>query len=73
MPQMVVDLESLKLPVDLRLKITTEQVLIRETDEGFLLTPFHKKATSIRGILKGSGFSTERFREQKRMDKEMEA
>ena len=73
MRQMVVDMESIKLPVDLRGKIDTEQVLIRETDEGFLLTPFHKRIGEARGILKGSGFSSERFFEQKRADKEMEA
>jgi len=73
MRQMVVDMESIKLPVDLREKIGTEQVLIRETDDGFLLAPFHKQAGKARGILKGSGFSTERFFEQKRADKEMEA
>ena len=32
MQQMIVDMESLELPVDLREKIGTEQVLIRETD-----------------------------------------
>ena len=73
MQQMIVDMESLELPVDLRIKIGTEQVLIRETDEGFLLTPFHKQAGKPRGMLKGSGFTTERFFEQKRADKEMEA
>ena len=73
MLQMVVDMESLELPVDLRVKIGTEQVLIRETDEGFLLAPFHKQAGKIRGMLKGSGFSTKRFFEQKRSDKELEA
>ena len=72
MQQMVVDMESIKLPVDLKGKIGTEQILIRETDEGFLLAPFHKQAGKARGILKGSGFSTERFFEQKRADKEME-
>ena len=72
MQQMIVDMESIKLPVDLREKIGTEQVLIRETDKGFLLVPFHKQAVKARGILKGSGFSTERFFEQKRADKEME-
>ena len=73
MQQMIVDVESLRLPIDLRIKIGTEQVLIRETDEGFLLAPFHKQAEGIRGLLKGSGFSTARFFEQKRADKEMEA
>ena len=73
MQQMVVDIDSIKLPIDLRVKIGTDQVLIRETDDGFLLAPFHKQAGKIRGILKGSGFSTERYFEQKRADKEMEA
>ena len=73
MRQMVVDMESLKLPVDLRRKIVTEQILIRETDEGYLLVPFHKQAGKIRGILKESGFSTKRFFEQKQADKEQEA
>jgi len=72
MQQMIVDMESIKLPVDLREKIGTDQVLIRETDEGFLLAPFHKQVVKARGMLKGSGFSTERFFEQKRADKEME-
>jgi len=73
MQQVVVEIDSIKLPVDLRGKICTEQVLIRETNDGFLLAPFHQQVGKARGILKGSGFSTERFLEQKRTDKEMEA
>ena len=61
MRQMVVDMGSIKLPVDLQVKIGTEQVLIRETDEGFLLVPLHKQAGKARGILKGSGFSRSAF------------
>jgi hypothetical protein len=73
MQQVVVNTDSLHLPGELRRKIVTEQVLIRETGEGLLLVPFCEQTKKIRGILKGSGYSTERFFEQKRADKELEA
>lgn len=72
MQQMIVNTDTLQLPSELRTKIETEQVLIRETSEGLLLVPFYKQTRKIRGILKGCGFSTERFFEQKQADKEME-
>jgi virulence-associated protein VagC len=73
MQQMIVNTDTLQLPSELRTKIGTEQVLIRETGDGFLLVPFYEQTKKIRGMLKGSGFSTERFFEQKRADKEAEA
>jgi hypothetical protein len=73
MQQIIVNTDTLQLPRELQTKIGTEQVLIRETSEGLLLIPFHKQTAKIRGMLKGSGFSTERFFEQKRADKEIEA
>jgi virulence-associated protein VagC len=73
MPQIIVNTDTLRLPSELRTKIETEQVLIRETEDGLLLTPYKQTGKiRARGMLRGSGFSTERFFEQKRADREME-
>ena len=41
--QTIVDTESINLPSKLLEKISTEQILISETDKGFLLTPFRER------------------------------
>ena len=72
MQQIIMDTNALQLPKELVEKIGTEQVIIREVSEGFLLSPMPKQTKSLRGILKDTGFSTERYFEQKRVDKELE-
>ena len=72
MQQIILDTNSLRLPRELAGKIGTDKVMIREVSEGLLLMPMPKQTGRLRGMLKGTGFSTERFFEQKRLDKELE-
>jgi len=72
MRQIVMDTNALRLPLELAEEIGTEQVMIRVVSEGLLLSPVPKQARRLRGMLKGTGFSTERYFEQKRADKELE-
>ena len=72
MQQVIMDMSALRLPQEFAEEIGTERVMIRKVNEGLLLTPIPKQARKLRGMLKGTGFSTERFFEQKRADKELE-
>jgi len=72
MQQMIIDTSALRLPPEVAGKLRTEQVIIREVDNGFLLMPVQKHTRRLRGMLKGTGFSYDRFMEQRRADKEME-
>ena len=72
MQQVIMDTSALQLPQEFAEKIGTERVMVRKVSEGLLLTPIPKRAGKLRGMLKGTGFSTERFFEQKRADKELE-
>ena len=65
MEQVIVDTSALRLPREFAKKIGTGRVIIREVDEGILLTPIPKQTRKIRGMPKGTGFSTERCFEQK--------
>ena len=72
MQPIIMDTSALKLPQEFVNKINSKRVMISEVDEGLLLTPIPGQASRIRGVLKGTGFSTERYFEQKRADKEQE-
>ena len=72
MQQVIMDTNALRLPRELAGKIGTDKVMIREVSEGLLLLPMPQQTGKLRGMLKGTGFSTERFFEQKRLDKELE-
>lgn len=72
MQQIIMDTNALRLPHELAKRIGTEQVMIREVREGLLLMPVLKQPGKLRGMLKGTGFSTDRYFEQKQTDKELE-
>jgi virulence-associated protein VagC len=72
MQQIIMDTSALRLPEEVAGKIGTKQVVIREVEEGFLLTPVQNRNNRLRGMLKGKGFTTERYFQQKQRDKELE-
>jgi hypothetical protein len=72
MQQMIVDTSVLQLPREMAVKITTKQVIIREVNDGLLLMPVSQQKWRMRGMFKGGSFTTERYFEQKRADKELE-
>jgi len=72
MQQIVINTSALQLPKEFAEKIGTERVMIRKVNEGLLLTPMPRHTRRLRGMLKGKGFTTERYFEQKREDKELE-
>jgi hypothetical protein len=73
MQQIIVDTSALHLPQTIAGKINANQVAIREVPEGFLIVPVQERSSRLRGMLKGMGFSTERYFRQKQADKELEA
>ncbi|MDR1589711.1 MAG: hypothetical protein LBS51_05905 [Oscillospiraceae bacterium] len=72
MYQIIVNASALSLPQEIAGKISTGQVAIREVPEGFLIVPMTKYNGKLRGMLKGTGFSTQRYFRQKSADKELE-
>ena len=72
MEQVIMETSALKLPSEFAKKIGTKRVMIRIVDEGLLLVPVKIMPQRARGMLKGTGFSTERFLVQKQADKELE-
>jgi virulence-associated protein VagC len=72
MQQIIMDTNALRLPQEFAEKIDSDRVMIREVNEGLLLTPMPKQTGRLRGMLKGTGFSTERYFEQKRSEKNLE-
>ena len=72
MRQIIIDTNALKLPQEFAEKIETEKVMIKQVNDGILITPFCSHPRRLRGMLKGSGFSTEKFFLQKQSDKELE-
>jgi hypothetical protein len=70
--QIILETSALNLPNELLEKIGTKNVLVREVNEGLLLSPVSGQTGKLRGILKDTGYSTERFLKQKREDKELE-
>jgi hypothetical protein len=70
--QIIMETSALRLPPEFADKIGSSQVMIREISEGLLLTPVPNYSDNLRGILKDTNFSTERYFEQKQLDKELE-
>jgi hypothetical protein len=70
--QIILETSVLNLPSELLEKIGMPKVMIREVNEGLLFSPVSEQMGKLRGILKGTGFSTERFLAQKHLDKELE-
>ena len=72
MHQVIMDTSALHLPQEFAEKIGTAKVVISEVNGGVLLTPIQRKSSNLRGMLKGTGFSTERYFQQNQADKELE-
>jgi virulence-associated protein VagC len=72
METIVVKSEQLNLPEKIAKKLKGKELEIIETKEGILLKPVESSVKSIRGLLKGSGISTELFMQLKQEEKELE-
>ncbi len=72
MGNIVVKSEELNLPEKIAKKLKGKELEIVETKEGILLKPIGSSVKSIRGLLKGSGVSTELFMQYKKEEKELE-
>ncbi|HGE71703.1 TPA: hypothetical protein ENX78_12755 [Candidatus Poribacteria bacterium] len=69
METIIVKSEQLNLPEKILKKLRGKELEIIETEEGILLKPIKK---SIRGLLKGTGVSTDLFMQYKKEEKELE-
>ncbi len=72
METIVVKSEELNLPEKIASKLKGKKVELIETEEGILIKPVEPSIRSIRGILKGTGVSTELFTKMKKKEKELE-
>ena len=72
MPIPVYKAEQLNLPRHIAQKLKGQKVELIETSEGILIKPVKDPIKQLRGILKGSEFTTEAYLEQKRFDKKLE-
>ena len=72
MQQTIINTNALALPKQFAEKIGTERVIVREVDGGLLLLPLQSNTGRLRGMLKGKGFTTDRYILQKKTDKELE-
>lgn len=70
MQQVIIDVERLGLPASFIEKIGSRKVIVKEVKDGILLSPV-KTTFNLRGSCKGK-FSTAKYLEQKKMDKELE-
>ncbi len=73
MQPIIMDINALALPREMVKKMGADRVMVKEVGDGILLTPIRNHPRKLRGMLKGSGFSTEKFLEQKQADKGFEA
>ncbi len=72
METLVLDGGHINLPQRILRKFKGKQIRLVETDEGVLLSPIEDAIAEARGILKGSSFTSEKFFDQKKKDKELE-
>jgi hypothetical protein len=72
MQQIIMDTSALRLPEVFAKRIGTRQVIVREAPGGVMLVPVEKAAKPLYGLLEGANYSTGRYLEQKRLDKELE-
>jgi len=68
----IVKSEELNLPEKMAVKLKGKDLELIETNEGILIKPVRITKRSIRGILKGTGVSTELFSQIKKEEKELE-
>jgi len=65
--------DELNLPVEIARKLKGKRVTISEVSEGFLLKPISEDPISeARGILKGKGFTVDRYLQYKQVEKDLE-
>ena len=68
----IIKSEQLNLPEKIAKRFKGKELEIIEVKEGILLKPVGSSVKSIRGLLKGSGVSTELFMQYKKEEKELE-
>ena len=72
MQPIIIRTNTLTLPREVVDKLNAEQVMIKEVSGGLLLTPIKSHPRRQRGMLRGKGFTSEKFLEQRREDRELE-
>jgi len=68
----IVKSEELNLPEKMAIKLKGKDLELIETQEGILIKPIRTSKKSVRGLLKGTGVSTELFSQIKKEEKELE-
>lgn len=64
--------EQLNLPEDIAKKMKGKEFELVETKEGILLKPLEEPIKIARGCLKGLGFTSEVYMQQKKDEKKLE-
>lgn len=72
MGTVVIKSDQLILPEEIAKKLKGKEVELLETKEGILLKPVEDAIKTARGFLKGSRFSSERYMQLKREEKDLE-
>ncbi len=72
MGTIVLKSEQLNLPDEIAKKLKGKELELLETKEGILLKPVEDPIKMARGFLKGSRFSSERYMQLKKEEKELE-
>jgi hypothetical protein len=72
MGKVILKSEQLNLPEEIAIKLRGKEVELIETKEGILLKPVEDSVRMARGVLKGSNFSSKRYMQLKREEKELE-
>ena len=63
---------TIKLPERIAKRIRGKQIEIAEVKEGILLKASNNPIAEARGFLRGRGFTTQRYLEMKKLEKELE-
>lgn len=72
MGTIVLKSEQLNLPKEIAKKLKGKELEVFETKEGILLKPVKDSIKMARGFLKGSRFTSERYMQLKKKEKELE-
>lgn len=72
MGTIVLKSEQLNLPQEIAKKLKGKELEVFETKEGILLKPVEDSIKRARGFLKGSRFTSERYMQLKKKEKELE-
>lgn len=72
MGTIVLKSEQLNLPEEIAKRLKGKELEVLETKEGILLKPVKDSIKMARGFLKGSRFSSERYMQLKKKEKELE-